>query len=74
MLSGRDTLRRMDKTLRSARGEFERLDHELQATSRAVTQNKLQQARAIDRMAYIRLDAARRGEVVEHLARQYRRR
>jgi chromosome segregation ATPase len=57
----------MDKTLRSARSELGRLDLELQATSRAVTQNKLQQARAIDRMAGIRLDAARRGEVVEHL-------
>ena len=67
MLSGRDTLKRMDTTLRSARGELQRLDHELQATSRSVTQNKLQQARAIDNMARIRLDAARRGEVVEHL-------
>ena len=67
MLSGRDTLTQMDRTLRSARGELKRLDLELQDTSRAVTQNKLEQARAIDRMAGIRLDAARRGEVVEHL-------
>lgn len=67
MLTGRDTLKQMDKTLRSARGELERLDLELQTTSRAVTQNKLHQARAIDRMASIRLDASRRGEVVEYL-------
>ena len=67
MVSGRDTLRRMDKSLRAARSGLERLDLELQATSRAVTQNKLAQARAIDRIAGIRLDAARRGEVVEHL-------
>ena len=67
MLSGRDALTRINQTLRSARGELERLDRDLQATSRAVTENKLAQARAIDRMARIRLDAARRGEVVAHL-------
>ncbi len=67
MLSGRDALGRMDKTLRKARRKLERLDSELQATSRAVTQNKLEQARAIDRMAEIRLDAAQRGEIVAHL-------
>ncbi len=67
VLSGRDTLQRMDGSLRSARRELERLDRELQATSRAITDNKLQQARAVDRMAGIRLDAARRGEVVGHL-------
>lgn len=67
MLSGRDTLRRMDGALRTARRDLERLDSELQATSRAVSNNKLEQARAIDRMAHVRLDAARRGEVVAHL-------
>ena len=67
MLTGRDTLRRMDKTLKGARRDLERLDVELQATSRSLSGNKLQQARAIDRMARIRLDAARSGEVVEHL-------
>ena len=67
MVSGRDTLKRMDKTLKEARRNLERLDSELKATSHAVTDNKLKQARAIDRMASIRLDAARRGEVVEHL-------
>ena len=67
MLSGRAALSRMNDSLKSARGDLERLDLELSATSREVTQNKLQQARAIDRMAKIRLDAAQRGEVVEHL-------
>ncbi len=67
MLSGRDALKRMDKTLRKARRKLERLDGDLQATSRAVTQNKLEQARAIDRMAEIRLDAVQRGEIVAHL-------
>lgn len=67
MLSGRDTLGRMDRTLRAARGDLERINLELQSTSRAITHNKLQQARAIDRMAHIRLEAARRGEVVAHL-------
>ena len=72
MLSGRDALEQMDGTLRSARSELERLELELQGTSRALTQNKLQQARAIDRMASIRLDAARRGEIVEYLERATR--
>ena len=67
MLSGRDTLKRMDKTLRRARRDLDRLDSELKNTSRAITENRLAQARAIDRMAGIRLDAARRGEVVEQL-------
>lgn len=67
MLSGRKALQRMDKTLGSARRDLERLELELQSTSRAVSQNKLEQARAIDRMAGIRLDASRRGEVVKYL-------
>ena len=67
MLTGRDTLRKMDKTLKEARRDLERLDIELQSTSRSLSSNKLEQARAIDRMARIRLDAARSGEVVAHL-------
>ena len=67
MLSGRDTLKRMDKTLRRARRDLERLDAELGGTSRAITENRLAQARAIDRMAGIRLDAVRRGELVDQL-------
>jgi hypothetical protein len=67
MLTGRDALKRMDKTLFGARRDIDRLDVELQSTSRSLSSNKLQQARAIDRMSRIRLDAARSGEVVEHL-------
>ncbi|MBT8080880.1 MAG: hypothetical protein KJP08_08305 [Gammaproteobacteria bacterium] len=67
MLTGRDALKRMDKTLFGARRNLDRLDIELQATSRSLSGNKLEQARAIDRMARIRLDAARGGEVVGHL-------
>ena len=67
MLTGRDTLRKMDKTHKEARRDLERLDIELQSTSRSLSSNKLEQARAIDRMARIRLDAARSGEVVAHL-------
>lgn len=67
MLSGRDTLQRIDLTLRTARRDIGRLDAELQETSRSITENKLQQARAIDRLAGMRLDAARRGEVGEIL-------
>ena len=67
MLSGRDTLKRMDGTLKRARRDLERLDLELLASSRAVTENKLRQARAIDGIARIRLDAAQRKEVTEHL-------
>ncbi len=67
MRSGRDTLKRMDKTLRRARRDLERLDAELHGTSRAITENRLAQARAVDRMAGIRLDAVRRGEVAGQL-------
>ncbi|MEM7503192.1 MAG: hypothetical protein AAF417_14160 [Pseudomonadota bacterium] len=67
MLSGRAALRRMDGALKSARRDLERLDSELQSSARAISGNKLEQARAIDRMASVRLDAARRGEVVAHL-------
>jgi chromosome segregation ATPase len=67
VLAGRDALRRIDSTLRRARGDLDRVGDELQATSRAVTANKLAQARAINRMARVRLDAAQRGEVVAHL-------
>ena len=67
MLSGRDTLKRMDGTLKRARRDLERLDLELLASSRAVTENKLRQARAIDGIARIRLDAAQQKEVTEHL-------
>ena len=67
MLSGRDTLKRMDGTLKRARRDLERLDLELLASSRAVTENKLRQARAIDGMARIRLNAAERNEVTQHL-------
>lgn len=67
VLSGRETLRQMDQTLQNARRELTRLDRELQATSRAITENKLQQARAINRLAGLRLDAARQGEVATEL-------
>ncbi len=67
MLSGQDTLRQMDASLKSARRELARLDQDLQVTSRAISDNKLQQARAIERLAAMRLDAARRGEVSAHL-------
>lgn len=67
MLSGRSALQSMDQTLRVARRDLQRLDRQLQEASHAITQNKLMQARAIDAMAGIRLDAARRGDVVAHL-------
>lgn len=67
MVSGRETLTRMDETLRRARREVRRLDDTLQATSVRITRNKLLQVRAIDRMASLWLDAARRGEVIKAL-------
>lgn len=57
----------MDRSLRGARQELERVSLDLQKTSRAISQNRLQQARAIDRMARVRLEAARRGEVAGYL-------
>jgi len=67
VLSGRDTLEQMDRTLRDARRELDQLDQELSSTSRALSENKLEQARAIERMASIHLDAAKRGELVAKL-------
>lgn len=67
MLSGRDALHRMDETLRAARRDLERMDERLGTASRALTENKLAQARAVDGMAKVRLDAARRGEIVAFL-------
>ena len=67
MLSGREALAKLDTTLRGARRYVERLDGDFQKTSSALSKNKLSQARAIDRMASLYLDAARRGEVVAHL-------
>lgn len=67
MLSGRDTLGHMSQSLKSARRDLKRLDNELQETSQAAARNRGQQAQALSHLADMRLDAVRRGEIVEKL-------
>lgn len=67
VLSGRETLGHLSSTLATARRELERLDRELQSTSDAVAQNRQRQARALKRLAAMRLDAIRQGEVVKRI-------
>ncbi|MGI9233234.1 MAG: hypothetical protein ACR2RD_06350, partial [Woeseiaceae bacterium] len=67
MLTGRDTLDHLSKTLATARNELERLDRELQAASNSVALNGRQQAQALKQLAALRLDTIRRGDVVKRL-------
>jgi len=67
MLSGRDTLSKLSTTLETARKELQRLDRELQANSSAVAANRQQQAQALKRLATMRLDSIRQGDVVKHI-------
>jgi hypothetical protein len=67
MLTGRDTLRELSSTLKTARRELERLDRELQATSERLAVNRQQQTQALRRMAATRLDAMRQGDLIERL-------
>lgn len=67
MLSGRETLGHLSSTLTTARQGLERLGRELQATSDAVAQNRQRQAQALKRLAAMRLDAIRQGEIVKHI-------
>lgn len=67
MLSGRDTLNKLSTTLQTARKELQRLDRELQVNSSAVAANRQQQAQALKRLAAMRLDAIREGDIVKHI-------
>ncbi|MCP5090035.1 MAG: hypothetical protein GY949_03830, partial [Gammaproteobacteria bacterium] len=67
MLSGRDTLDRLSTTIGTARRELQRLDREMQATSGAAATNRQRQAEALKRMAAMRLDAIRQGDLVKRI-------
>lgn len=67
MLSGRDTLDRLSTTIGSARRELQRLDRDMQATSGAAATNRQRQAEALKRMAAMRLDAIRQGDLVKRI-------
>jgi hypothetical protein len=57
----------LSTTIGSARRELQRLDREMQATSGAATANRQQQAEALKRMAAMRLDAIRQGDLVKRI-------
>ncbi len=67
MLTGRDTLSHLSKTVHSARTELARLDRNLQDTSHAVAVNRKQQGQALKRLAAMRLDAVQQGDVIGQL-------
>jgi chromosome segregation ATPase len=67
MLTGRQTLDHLSTTLRTARNELERLDRELQATSNSIAMNRRHQAQALKRLAAMRLDAIRQGDVAKRI-------
>jgi len=67
MLSGRDTLNELNSTLKTARRELERLDQELQVSSKTLASNQQQQTQALKRMAAMRLDTMRQGRVIDRL-------
>jgi len=62
-LSGRDTLKQMNRSLRSARRDLDRLDRELRVTSEALAKNAELESRALKQLAAIRLDAVQKGEL-----------
>ncbi len=67
MLTGRDTLARLNDSVRTARGELARLDRDIQGTSHAVAANRKRQGLALKRLAEMRLDAMRQGDVIGQL-------
>ncbi|MBT8445900.1 MAG: hypothetical protein KJO38_02050 [Gammaproteobacteria bacterium] len=67
MLTGRDTLSHLNRTVQSAREELERLDRELQTTTDAANDNRAQRSQALRQLAAMRLDALREGEIISRL-------
>lgn len=67
MVSGRDTLKRMSKALRKSRRSLDGLDRELKATSAALAKNGELKARTLKKLAAIRLDAIKKGEIEQQL-------
>ena len=67
MLSGRDTLLQIERTLRGVRDESDRLGRELKATADELARNRQHQAAATKQLAQLRLTEIERGELFESL-------
>ena len=67
MLSGRDTLLQIERTLRGVRDESDRLGRELKSTADELARNRQQQAAATKQLAQLRLTEIERGELFESL-------
>jgi len=67
MLSGRDTLLQIERTLRGVRDESDRLGRELKSTADELARNRQQQAAATKQLAELRLSEIERGELFESL-------
>ena len=67
MLSGRDTLLQIERTLRSVRDESDRLGRELQSTAHALSANRQQQSATIRALAEMRMSELERGELFDTL-------
>lgn len=67
MLSGRDTLLQIERTLRGVRDESDRLGREVKTTAEQLARNRQQQANAIRQLAQLRLSELERGELFDSL-------
>jgi chromosome segregation ATPase len=63
MLTGRETLGRLDGALRDLRKDLDVIDRELQAVSTVIARSQLQQSEILKRLASLRLDAISGNEV-----------
>ncbi len=63
MLSGRETLGQLNATLTTARNELGRLNRDLKQASDTLARNRQKQGQMLKRLAAVRLDAIREGEV-----------
>ena len=67
MLSGRDTLLQIERTLRSVRDESDRLGREVKSTAEQLSRNRQQQSAATKQLAQLRLSELERGELFSSL-------
>lgn len=67
MLSGRDTLLQIERTLRSVRDESDRFGREVKSTAEQLARNRQQQAGAIRQLAQLRLSEIERGDLFDSL-------
>ena len=67
MLSGRDTLLQLERTLRSVRDESDRLGREVKSTADQLARGRARQTATIRQLAELRLNELERGELFETL-------